>query len=142
MIRSNRKAPANAFQRNFIVHPEDIDILGHVNNVVYLRWVQDLAVSHWQAAAAPNDLENLVWVVVRHEIDYRRSAKLADEIIGLTWVGSPAGRTFERYSQFRRASDNKVLAQALSFWSPVNRATMQATDISKSILNSFPTSEA
>jgi len=142
MTRSNRKPPIDAFRLNFIVQPEDIDILGHVNNVVYLRWVQDLAVSHWQAAAAPSDLEDLVWVVVRHEIDYRRPAILGDEIIGLTWVGSPAGRTFERYSQFRRAADNKVLAQALSLWSPVNRATMQAVDINDSILNSFPISES
>ena len=140
MTQSTFVPSSDAFRLNITVKPKDIDILGHVNNVIYLRWVQNIAIAHWKIAADPDDLEKLVWVVVRHEIDYKRSAQLGDEILGLTWVGTHARRTFERYSQFRRTSDNKVLAQALSVWSPVNRQTMQATDVSDSILSSFPTS--
>lgn len=142
MTQSTFAPPSDAFRLNITVEPEDIDVLGHVNNVIYLRWVQNLAIAHWEKAADPDDQENLVWVVVRHEIDYKRSAQLGDEILGLTWVGTHTRRTFERYSQFWRTSDNKVLAQALSVWSPVNRQTMRATDVSDSILLSFPASVA
>jgi len=140
MTQSTFTPPSDTFQLNITVQPEDIDVLGHVNNVIYLRWVQRLAVAHWEKAADPDDLENLVWVVVRHEIDYKRPAQLGDEILGQTWVGIHARRTFERYSQFRRATDNKVLAQALSIWSPVNRQTMRITEVSDSVLRSFPPS--
>ena len=60
--------------------PEHIDQLGHVNNVVYLRWVQDAAIAHWSAAAPENEQEKLLWVVTRHEIDYKRPALPGDKI--------------------------------------------------------------
>ena len=56
------------------IEPSDIDELGHVNNVTYVRWVQDAAVAHWTAAAGAADQAALRWVVLRHEIDYQRAA--------------------------------------------------------------------
>jgi hypothetical protein len=52
----------------------DIDGLGHVNDVAYLRWVQDVAVAHWKAIASISDQAKLWWGVVRHEIDYNHPA--------------------------------------------------------------------
>jgi acyl-CoA thioester hydrolase len=65
---------AEVFDLAISVKPEDIDELGHVNNVTYVRWVQDVAVAHWRAVAPAEDQAKLVWVVVRHEIDYLTSA--------------------------------------------------------------------
>ena len=69
------------------VDAADIDELGHVNNIVYLRWVQDVATAHWLEAALPEDRAGLIWMVVRHEIDYQSPAVLNDEVILRTWIG-------------------------------------------------------
>ena len=94
------------YERVSVVEPGDIDDLGHVNNVVYLRWVQDVA-----------------WVVLRHEIDYQHPAVLGDQVVARTWVGTARATTFERHTEILRASDRRVLARARSLWCPVNART-------------------
>jgi len=129
--------PAEHFDLRTHVSDGDIDQLGHVNNVVYLRWVQDAAVAHWQAAAPVEDQEALYWVVVRHEIDYKRPAVAGDEIVARTWVGGATRRTFERHTEIRRASDDKLLARARTVWCPMDRATRKPTDVSASVRARF-----
>lgn len=125
------------FERVFPVAAADIDELGHVNNVVYLRWVQEAAVAHWRAAA-PADLQaEVVWVVLRHEIDYRRPARAGDEVIGRTWVGDATGSRFERFTEFVRAADGSVLAQARSVWCPLNARTGRPRRIDPSLHDYF-----
>ena len=102
------------------IQPADIDQLGHVNNVVYLRWVQDVAVAHWDAAATPEQQAGIFWVVVRHEIDYKRSARKGDVIIARTWVGEATEQTFERFTDILRARDRKLLAHARTLWHPID----------------------
>lgn len=133
---------AEHFEMNITIEPSDIDRMEHVNNVVYLRWVQDLAVAHWRAAASLADQANLLWVVVRHEIDYKRPAFLGDEIIGRTWVGTASRLTFERHTELLRASDRKVLAQARTVWCPVDAQTRRPTDVSPKIRAMFSVPEA
>lgn len=116
------------FDLHLTVRPDDIDQLGHVNNLVYLRWVQEAAVAHWQAAAEPVDQAALVWVVVRHEIDYLRAARPDDAILARTWVGPVVGRDFERHTEIRRARDQKLLARVRSLWCPVDRDTRRRTE--------------
>jgi acyl-ACP thioesterase len=89
---------AEVFELAISVKPEDIDELGHVNNVSYVRWVQDVAVAHWRSAAPAEDQAKLLWVVVRHEIDYKQAAFLGDEILARTWVGGATRITFERHT--------------------------------------------
>jgi acyl-CoA thioester hydrolase len=105
------------------VRPEDIDQLGHVNNAVYLRWVQEVATAHWQAAAPPELQAALVWVVLRHEIDYKRPARAQDEIVARTWVGDATGTRFERHTELERRADQVLLARATSIWCPLDAAT-------------------
>jgi acyl-CoA thioester hydrolase len=111
------------------VEPADIDQLGHVNNVVYLRWVQDAAVAHWQAAASETEQRTLLWVVTRHEIDYKRPAFAGDIIIARTWVGAASRRQFERLTELRRKSDGKLLAKVRSLWCPISAETRQPVDV-------------
>ncbi|MFN9213637.1 MAG: acyl-CoA thioesterase, partial [Gemmatimonadota bacterium] len=66
------------------VQPADIDDLGHVNNVVYLRWVQDVAIAHWRAAASPAAQAELASEAVPHEIDNKHPAKPADDVVART----------------------------------------------------------
>ncbi|HTR80539.1 MAG TPA: acyl-CoA thioesterase, partial [Bacteroidota bacterium] len=76
------------FEIKVTVDPKDIDELGHVNNVVYLRWVQEAAVAHWLSGTSVEEQSGIVWVVLRHEIDYKHPARLGDPLLARTWVGS------------------------------------------------------
>jgi len=87
------------YERMFHVAAADIDELDHVNNVVYLRWVQDVAVAHWESATSPAERAEIAWVVLRHEIDYKHPALPGDQVIARTWVGPPSAARFERHTK-------------------------------------------
>lgn len=118
----------NVFELPIKVAEEDIDQLGHVNNVVYVRWVQEAAVAHWSKLSTANERSRLLWVVVRHEIDYKHPAFLQDEIVARTWVGEADGLAFERNTEIWRTTDHKLLARARTVWCPVNAKTMRPTE--------------
>ncbi len=121
------------------VKPQDIDLLGHVSNVVYLRWVQEAAIAHWFSLASDDDKKNLLWVVVRHEIDYKRQAFENDEIIARTWVGGASDRAFERHTEILRKSDMKLLAQARTVWCPIDAGTRKPKKPSPEVYKRFST---
>ena len=119
------------------VQPADIDELGHVNNLVYLRWVQEAAIAHWTARTTEAQRAALTWVVVRHEIDYRRPAMPGDDLDVTTWVGVASRRTYERHTEIARASDGTVLAQARTLWVPLDPRTMRITEVSAEVRERF-----
>ena len=119
------------------VQPADIDELGHVNNITYLRWVQDVAVAHWRTVAAPADHTVVVWVVVRHEIDYRRPAFNNDEIIARTWVGVATRATFERHTEYCGPRTASLLAKARTLWCPVDPESRRPVSVSASVRAAF-----
>lgn len=105
------------------VAAEDLDERAHVNNVVYLRWVQDVAIAHWQAAAPPGAVDDIAWVALRHEIDYLLPAVLGDRLVVRTWVGPASGVKFERMTELRREGDGQVVARARTLWCPIDART-------------------
>ena len=129
------------FEISIAVAPADIDGMGHVNNVVYLRWVQDVAVAHWRAVAAPEHRKKVLWVVVRHEIDYKQSARLGDTILARTWVGAATRIKFERHTEMVRASDGSLLAKARSVWCPIDAVTFRPTIVSAEVRAMFSLAE-
>ena len=131
--------PSEVFEITIAVDPADIDQLGHVNNVTYVRWVQDAAVAHWQARAAAEDQERLFWVVVRHEIDYKHPARLGDEVRAHTWVGAATRATFERFTELRRAADGTLLAKARTLWCPIDAHTRRPVAVGVSVRERFST---
>lgn len=129
------------FEQTYPVEPGDIDVLGHVNNVVYLRWVQEIAGAHWRNAA-PTELQRaLVWVVLRHEIDYHRPARLGDQVIACTWVGEATGTRFERLTEILRAGDRHLLASARSIWCPIDAASGKPRRIDPALHDHFSIAE-
>jgi acyl-CoA thioester hydrolase len=119
--------------------PSDIDQQNHVNNTVYLRWVQDVATAHWQALASAEAQEAIGWVVLRHEIDYKTPATLDDEIVLRTWVGKATRLTFERFTEIRRKSDRQILSQARTLWCPIDLNTGRPTRVSAEVRARFST---
>src|SRR3990170_56568 len=93
------------FSHSFSVDGTDIDEQGHVNNVAYLRWIQDVAVAHWRHAASDEMLAKYSWVVVRHEIDYKKPAFAGEEITASTWIGEWTQVTCERLTEIHRGED-------------------------------------
>ena len=132
---------SQAFEMNLTVQPADIDGLGHVNNLVYLRWVQDIAVAHWRSAASAEDQAKYYWVVLRHEIDYKRSAKPGEAIQVRTWVGTASRIKFERHTEIKRAEDGVLLAKALTVWCPMDRETGRPTAVSPQVRAAFSVGE-
>lgn len=111
------------FSRTITAGPDDIDELGHVNNAVWVRWIQDIAVAHWHAVAAPEHHDAYIWVVTRHEIDYRGNVVEGETVTGETWVPNPPrGARFDRHMRFTGA-DGKVKVEAVSTWAMLDRAT-------------------
>ena len=127
------------FELKVAIKPADIDQLGHVNNLVYLRWVVDAAVAHWKAHATPGQQSEYLWVVVRHEIDYKRAARPNDEIIAQTWVGNAGDLTFERHTEILRATDRRVLAKAKTVWCPVNAKSGRPVRVDDDVRQRFST---
>jgi acyl-CoA thioester hydrolase len=86
------------FEMELVAGAEHIDELGHVNNAVWVQWMERVAVAHWDSVADPAHREAYFWVVVRHEIDYLRPAFEGDRIVARTWVGeAPKGAKFDRH---------------------------------------------
>ena len=119
----------------------DIDELGHVNNTVYLRWVQDVATAHWRAIASPAMQETIAWVVLRHEIDYRAPAMLGDEVLLRTWVGHATRLTFERFTDILRTNDQLQLSKARTIWCPINPKTNRPTRVGAEVRAQFSSEE-
>src|SRR4051812_35712758 len=105
---------SRVYEHVFRVSAKDIDRLGHVNNVVYLRYAQDAAIAHWRSAVADEHRDRLVWVVRRHEIDYLKPAMEHDELVARTWVGEANGATFERFIDIKRLQDQELLVRVKS----------------------------
>ena len=119
--------------------PSDIDQQNHVNNTVYLRWVQDVATAHWRALASAEAQAAIGWVVLRHEIDYKTPATLDDEIVLRTWVGKATRLTFERFTEIRRKSDRQILSQARTLWCPIDMQNGRPMRVSAEVRARFST---
>jgi acyl-CoA thioester hydrolase len=102
--------------------PEHIDELGHVNNAVWVQWMEQVAVAHWRSVADPSHQEAYFWVVVRHEIDYLRPAFEGERIRARTWAGEkPQGARYDRHMEFI-GEDGRARVQALSWWAIIDKA--------------------
>ena len=117
--------------------PSEIDELGHVNNAVYVRWVQDAAVGHWSAVAGPGVPETVIWVCSRHEIDYREQLLEGEEIEIRTWLGERRGARFARHTDIRRRGAARPAAEALTWWVLLDRATGRPKRVDDTMLALF-----
>jgi acyl-CoA thioester hydrolase len=126
-----------SFEMMIAVLPGDIDEQDHVNNTVYLRWVQDVATAHWRALASAKAQESIGWVVLRHEIDYKAPAGIGDEVVLRTWVGKATRLTFERYTEIRRSGDDQLLSKARTLWCPINAQTGRPVRVPAEVRQQF-----
>ncbi len=120
------------FSHFFEVESADIDAQGHVNNVAYVRWIQDVAVAHWFAVTDEATREKYTWVVLRHEIDYKKQSFERDAVTVTTWVGEPTRISWERLTEIRRGDD--VLVKARSVWCLIDREKSKPARITADLI--------
>ncbi len=125
------------FESRVIVAQTDIDDLNHVNNVVYLQWVQDVATAHWQSLASDDMLKKYSWVVLKHEIEYIGQAFLQDELWIKTWVQHSEGVRSERHVEFYNQKTKKLLVRAKTSWCLLEAGTLRPRRIEEEILQLF-----
>lgn len=130
---------APPFEMPISVQPADIDQQNHVNNTVYVRWIQEIATAHWNEHAPSPARDEIGWVVLRHEIDYKSPVCLGDEIVLRTWVGRATRVTFERFVEVLRRSDRKLLAQARTVWVPIDPETAKPIRVPVEVRARFST---
>ena len=120
------------FELKIKVTSKDIDNLNHVNNVVYVKWMDTVAFEHWSFLTKENPLPEHIWVVLRHEIDYQMQAVLGDTITVKTWVGETSGFKSERYMEFYK--NDALLVKAKTIWGMLDAKTYKPARIRENVL--------
>ena len=127
----------STFELSITPTPADIDELGHVNNAVWVRWLQDIAGAHWAARADPAHIEAFIWVVVRHEVDYLGNVRAGETVSARTWIPDPPrGARFDRHVEFT-GPDGKVKVRAKTTWAIVDKATGRILRVPKDVTARF-----
>ena len=119
------------------VATEHIDELHHVNNVVYVQFMQEVADKHWKHFVPKELNDGVIWVVRRHEIDYLNQALLGDELLVRTWTGEHSTVTWDRHYEIIRVSDQKKIITAKSVWVLLDKHTGRPKRIDETVLNIF-----
>ena len=128
------------FVQTLAVPAAAIDGLGHVNNLEFLRWMQDVATLHSAAqgwAFADYQRAGAGWVVRSHAIEYLRPAFEGDVLAMLTWVADLGATTSTRRTLFRRASDRRIVARAETRWVFVDYATGRPKRLPAAVRDAF-----
>ena len=120
----------NRHTLTFTAGPQHIDAMGHVNNTVWVRWMEEIATAHWLATAAPEHIAAYAWVVTRHEINYRGNIREGKTVTAETFIDTgPSGARFDRRVDFRvigeGGAEGKVIVSARTTWAMIDLATQR-----------------
>lgn len=129
--------PIPVFEYILQVTEEHIDDLQHVNNVVYVQFMQDVADKHWHSVSLNEWEKQVVWVVRRHEIDYLNQAVLGDELLIRTWTGDHTTVSWDRHYEIIRPADQKKIITAKSVWVLLDKTTGRPRRIDEPMLKRF-----
>jgi acyl-CoA thioester hydrolase len=124
------------FKKLHKVTIDEIDDLGHVNNVVYLKWAQDIAADHWHAKATPDMKIDFLWVVASHQIFYKRPCFLHDVIqLKTAVIPDVNGATWGR--KVWMENNAKLAAEVYTQWCLINSQTKKPVRIPQQLLTIF-----
>ena len=126
---------ANAFHHPVPIRPDDIDHMGHVNNSVYLKWVQDAVVRYWESLAPPDAVARHLWVALRHEIAFRRPTFLNDTVVANVIAERMDGARAYFTTVIKRGEE--VLAEVQSTWCCLDSVTKRPARLAREIAQKF-----
>jgi acyl-CoA thioester hydrolase len=123
------------FRHSVAIQPDDIDHMGHVNNAVYLTWVQDAVIDYWRSVAPPEAVARHLWVALKHEITYFKPTFLEDIVVAEVIAERVKGaRTF--FSTVIRRGDD-VLSEIKSSWCCLDAATQRPARLAREVVGRF-----
>lgn len=123
----------NIFEQKHIVTANEIDEYNHVNNVVYVQWMQNISDAHWKELSKKATNIDYVWFVIRHEVDYKNQAVLGDEVMLKTWVGKTEGIKSIRHFEIYR--DETLLVKSQTTFCLLDAVTKKPKRITKEVTN-------
>ena len=134
--------PSRVYSRSFTIPTDVIDENGHVNNVAYVQWMQDIAVEHYASIGGIEAQgSNATWVVREHKIEYFVPAFAGEEIEIKTWVENIRRVRSLRKYEFVRKSDGRVLVQGETDWVFVDAKTGRPLPIPEEVARTFGLSQ-
>lgn len=125
------------YEQRLTVAQEHLDTLGHVNNLVYLEWVLDIAVAHWRHATPEELRRDMLWVVRRHEVEYKASALLGEQLLVRTWIDEATRLTFKRKTLILRERDARTLVTAMTTWCPIDTQSRKLRAVDDAVRGCF-----
>jgi len=135
-----KTATSPIFKYTFTIPEETVDQNGHVNNVHFVQWMQDVAIRHYESlkGVQPTQAIGATWVVREHRITYQSPAFAGDEIEIRTWVANIRRvRSLRRY-EFVRKADGALLVKGETDWVFVDSHTGRPITIPSDVSNLLP----
>ncbi|WP_375238009.1 acyl-CoA thioesterase [Aurantibacter sp.] len=126
-----------SYTTQITVKQEHLDQLHHVNNIQYVSWVQDIAITHWEKAITEHIRNSYFWVLLQHSISYKKPAFLNDVIEVKTFIKSAKGVRSIRCVEFYNSETQTLLATSDTTWCLFNKENKKPTRITEDILNCF-----
>jgi len=123
------------FKHTINVGLEDLDELNHVNNVVYISYLQEAAIAHWLNSVSKETVDGIRWVVRKHEIEYFKAAFEKDILVVSTWISEYTQISSVRQYEIKRG--NELLLKATTLWIALNAKTLKPARVPKYIHESF-----
>jgi acyl-CoA thioester hydrolase len=123
------------FRHPVAIQPDDIDHMGHVNNAVYLKWVQDAVVDYWQSVAPADAVAGHLWVALKHEITYLKPTFLQDNVVAEVIAEKVQGARAMFRTVLRRGEE--VLSEINSSWCCLDAVTMRPARLARDIVGRF-----
>jgi acyl-CoA thioester hydrolase len=123
------------FRHQVAIEPADIDQMGHVNNAVYLKWVQEAVVDYWRSVAPPDAVAAHLWVALKHEITYLRPTFLQDCVVAEVVAERVQGARAMFTTVLRRGED--VLSEIKSSWCCIDATSMRPARLAREVVGRF-----
>lgn len=123
------------FRHLVAVRPSHIDHMGHVNNAVYLTWVQEAVIHYWEAVAPAEAVAKHLWVALKHEISYLRPAFLTDELVAEVRAESTRGARAFFTTVIRRGE--QAVAEVKSSWCCLDAVTRRPARLDRDVTDRF-----
>ncbi|MFN7400588.1 MAG: acyl-CoA thioesterase [Sandaracinobacter sp.] len=124
------------FRMTLAPGPADMDENGHVNNIVTVRWLQEVATAHWAAVAPADAQARFLWVISRHEIDYRAASFAGEVLTAETWGENPKGARFDRCTRIT-GPDDSVRVEARTTWVIMDREAARPARLRPELVGLF-----
>ena len=123
------------FRHPVAIQPSDIDHMGHVNNSVYLKWVQDAVVDYWSSVAPPDAVARHLWVALKHEISYLKPTFLQDNVVAEVIAEKVEGARAYFRTVLKRGED--VLSEIQSTWCCLDAGTHRPARLARDVISRF-----